>query len=310
MYPAYPALAVNAAISLHIILGNINSTDPKDFVAKIPFQLRLGGLLLFCLASFVLSVLRIVGTITAYNAPLSVYKPLHNDSATIGGAKPDDFVCLGKEWYRFPSHYFLPEGVRAKFIKSEFSGLLPGEFSEAGSGFGLFPGAWLVPPGMNDENIEDVGKYTEVKHCTFIVDSQLPSTETTTLEPSYASDEGTWERAGCLPFLDGFSTTVLGRTLWVPDLPFVPERMKRVWGEYCLLKRKRKASPERERDHFSHLREVVIYPLAYVYSHVQPLNVLPFWEKLSGRLKRWGQLRNLFISTHSVQTSMASHSDF
>ncbi|KAI7239206.1 glycosyltransferase family 22 protein [Hortaea werneckii] len=247
MYPAYPALAVNAAISLHIILGNINSTDPKDLVAKIPFQLRLGGLLLFCLVSFVLSGLRIAGAITAYNAPLNVYKPLHNDSATVGGAKLDDFVCLGKEWYRFPSHYFLPEGVRAKFIKSEFSGLLPGEFSEAGSGFGLFPGAWLIPPGMNDENIEDVGKYTEVKHCAFVVDSQLPSTKTTPLEPSYAGDEGTWERAGCQPFLDGFSTTVLGRTLWVPDLPLVPEPMKRVWGEYCLLKRKKKASPERER---------------------------------------------------------------
>jgi alpha-1,2-mannosyltransferase len=49
--------------------------------------------------------------------------------------------------------------MRAKFIKSEFDGLLPGEFSEAQTGFGMWPGAWLIPSGMNDQNIEDMGKY-------------------------------------------------------------------------------------------------------------------------------------------------------
>ena len=39
-------------------------------------------------------------------------------------------VCVGKEWYRFPSHYFLPEGARLGLIKSHFDGLLPGEFYE------------------------------------------------------------------------------------------------------------------------------------------------------------------------------------
>lgn len=68
-------------------------------------------------------------------------------------------VCLGKEWYRFPSSFNLPEGVRAKFIKSEFSGLLPGEFSEGDTGSDLFPGTWMMPMGMNDENREDPGKY-------------------------------------------------------------------------------------------------------------------------------------------------------
>jgi len=99
--------------------------------------------------------LQLLGTITAYSAPLHVYKPLHRAGIT----QPGDTVCLGKEWYRFPSSFHLPQGVRAKFIKSEFSGLLPGEFSEARAGFGLFPGSWLVPSGMNDENLEDVGKY-------------------------------------------------------------------------------------------------------------------------------------------------------
>ena len=49
--------------------------------------------------------------------------------------------------------------MRAKFVKSAFEGLLPGEFSEAKIGFGFFPGSWLNPSGMNDQNIADSGKY-------------------------------------------------------------------------------------------------------------------------------------------------------
>jgi alpha-1,2-mannosyltransferase len=82
---------------------------------------------------------------------LKVYLPLQEL------AKPGDTVCLGKEWYRFPSSYFLPDGVHAKFIKSAFTGLLPGEYKEHGPGY--FSGTWSIPSGMNDENIEDPGKY-------------------------------------------------------------------------------------------------------------------------------------------------------
>ena len=158
MYPAYPALALNAATSLHILLANFGSTDPKDLVSKIPPKLKLAIVSAFILGTLDLGVLRTIGTTTAYSAPLSIYSPLHRQ----GVSSPGDNVCLGKEWYRFPSSYLLPEKVRAKFIKSEFSGLLPGEFSEAHVGFGLFPGAWLIPPGMNDENLEDPGKYVSL----------------------------------------------------------------------------------------------------------------------------------------------------
>ncbi|WPH00086.1 alpha-1,2-mannosyltransferase alg9 [Acrodontium crateriforme] len=241
MYPAYPALALNAAMALHIILANIGSTDPKDSISKIPIQLRFMGILGFMAAALFLSVFRIIGTMTAFHAPLAIYQPLHDP----GMSFPGDTVCLGKEWYRFPSHFFLPADVEAKFVKSEFSGLLPGEFSKANQGFGLFPGTWLVPPGMNDQNREDIGKYTDLKHCNFLVDSHLPSTEITKLEPNYASDTSTWEKVKCLLFLDASKTGIVGRLGWLPDLPFIPATFRRVHGEYCLLKRKKKAPQER-----------------------------------------------------------------
>ncbi|CAO2654437.1 Nn.00g111700.m01.CDS01 [Neocucurbitaria sp. VM-36] len=234
MYPAYPALALNAAISLHILLANFGSTDPRHLVSKIPPQLKLAIVSIPLLLSFNIGVLRTIGTLTAYSAPLNVYKPLHN----IGVARPGDSVCLSKEWYRFPSSYNLPHQVHAKFVKSEFSGLLPGEFSEADNGLGLFPGTWLLPLGMNDENQEDPGKYVDVEHCDFLVDSRLPGTAPTALEPDYISDTEHWKTLKCVPFLDASQTHLIGRLLWIPDLPFIPASFRRKWGDYCLLQRK------------------------------------------------------------------------
>jgi alpha-1,2-mannosyltransferase len=148
MYPIYPFLALNTAISLHALLQVVGS------VPKVPPMLKLAGTVCFFLASIILSGLRTASLASGYTAPLHVYASL----AEL--AVPGDNVCLGKEWYRFPSSYFLPEGVKPKFIKSAFSGLLPGEFLEEPYTIhdGL-PGAYLIPKGMNDENREDLGKY-------------------------------------------------------------------------------------------------------------------------------------------------------
>ena len=38
-------------------------------------------------------------------------------------------VCVGKEWHRYPSSFFLPDNNwNLRFIKSEFSGLLPAPY--------------------------------------------------------------------------------------------------------------------------------------------------------------------------------------
>jgi alpha-1,2-mannosyltransferase len=252
MYPAYPALALNAAVSMHILLSYFGSTDPRDFVSKIPAKLKLGIVSTLILGALDFGVLRTIGVATAYSAPLKIYAPLHLP----GVAHPGDNVCLGKEWYRFPSSYFLPDRVKAKFIKSGFSGLLPGEFSEAKVGFGFYPGAWLIPSGMNDENKEDSGKYvsfdefhakacwsltpkqTDIKHCTFLVDSYFPGARPSEHEPNYALDMDTWERLSCERFLNAAQTSALGRLLWLPDSPIIPERHRRKWGQYCLLRRR------------------------------------------------------------------------
>ncbi|KAG0238527.1 mannosyltransferase [Actinomortierella wolfii] len=100
-------------------------------------------------ASAGVSLARIVALYQHYSAPIPVYRKAyelvkvpepgaHTTTPTATAAMTSlqtpkhnaVRVCVGKEWYRFPSHYFLPEGAKLGFIKSRFDGLLPGEFLE------------------------------------------------------------------------------------------------------------------------------------------------------------------------------------
>lgn len=241
MYPAYPFLALNAAIAFHIMLSTLGSSDPKTIIGKVPARLKLLVVTIGLLVSLDLGLTRIVGIYTAYSAPLKIYEPL--GAGVIGeqgiGGRGDN-VCFGKEWYRFPSSYFLPRDMHAKFIRSEFRGLLPGEFSEARTGFGLFGGTWLPTSGLNDRNEEDLSKYVDIKQCSFLIDTQH-SEDTGPLpphEPDYIADEDNWDIVKCEPFLDASRTHVLSRVLWIPESSLVPDKYRRRWGRHCLLRRK------------------------------------------------------------------------
>lgn len=250
MYPAYPFLALNAALAFHTILSYLGSGNPKGIIGRVPTKLKLAAVMSVILVAFNAGMLRILGMVTAYNAPLKVFEPLQQ----VNVAETGTSVCFGKEWYRFPSSYFLPHDMRAKFIRSEFRGLLPGDFPDAPSYYSRLDGASQIPSGMNEFNIEDPSKYvcsaelsmclvnanlteqTDISHCSFLVDSYFPSRPATELEPHYVLDE-TWETLSCQSFLDSSQTGLLGRLIWIPNLPFIPEPFQRKWGQYCLLQR-------------------------------------------------------------------------
>lgn len=236
MYPVYPFLCCNCAIALHILLSYLGTSDRRKILGKIPPGVKFAGISMFVLFTVGASILRTIGIVTAYQAPLRVYTPLQHPKYS----NSEDTVCLGKEWYRFPSSYFLPDSMRARFVKSAFNGLLPGQFNEAKLGFGLFPGTWLEPPGMNDQNIEDPGKYIDIDHCTFLVDSYFSEAQQSSLEPAYVLDKATWETLECRSFLDTSRTGLLGRVFWIPDFKIIPSRLRRKWGRYCLLRRRRR----------------------------------------------------------------------
>ncbi|KAJ5901843.1 GPI mannosyltransferase [Penicillium taxi] len=234
MYPAYPFLALNAALSCHLILAYLGSSYSNRTVSRIPVDIRLIAVVSIILAAVHAGMLRSFGMITAYNAPLNVLQPLQQVNVSQTGTS----VCLGKEWYRFPSSYFLPHNMHAKFIRSEFRGLLPGEFPDAPSYLDRLEGASQIPSGMNDLNIEDPTKYIDVSECAFLVDSYFPGREATELEPHYILDDSQWETLQCASFLDATQTSLIGRLIWVPGLSFIPDSLQRKWGQYCLLQRR------------------------------------------------------------------------
>lgn len=182
MYPAYPFLALNAAISFHMFLSYIGSGNPKEMVGRVPAKLKLAVVLSIMLVAINSGLLRIVGIITAYNAPLKVLRPL--EQLKVAGGES---VCFGKEWYRFPSSFFLPNNMRAKFIRSEFRGLLPGEFPDATSYQDLAVGTSQVPTDMNDRNAEDPGKYVSHVLPLRILELMGPGRHFSVLIPSRLS---------------------------------------------------------------------------------------------------------------------------
>ncbi|RMJ24486.1 Alpha-1,2-mannosyltransferase [Aspergillus sp. HF37] len=241
MYPAYPFLALNAAISFHMVLSYIGSSNPKEVIGRVPPKLKLTVVMSILLVAINAGLLRVVSMITAYNAPLKIFAPLEEPSVAQAG----ESVCFGKEWYRFPSSFFLPNDMRAKFLRSEFRGILPGEFLDAAGYQDLVAGTSRIPTGMNDRNEEDPGKYVDISQCSFLVDSYFPGSIGSELEPDYILDESQWEKVSCKEFLDASQTSLLGRLIWIPELPVIPEQFRRTWGQHCLLRR-REPAQERE----------------------------------------------------------------
>lgn len=247
MFPAYPFLALNAAISLHILLAILNHPSSKNPLSHLPPAIKPLLPIPILLFSILISLLRTLGTVTSYNAPLHVYQPLQNTLELHSPSADITPICLGKDWYRFPTSFLLPPTFRPYFIKSSFDGLLPGSFHEGsssdGSSLGLFPGTYLIPSGMNDRNEEDLSKYIDVKHCEFLVGSQFDSVVPTEAEPDYVGATKNWEVVSCEKFLDAGQTGLLGRLFWIPEWAerLVGEKRARVWARHCLLRRKREA---------------------------------------------------------------------
>merc|ERR1712000_302526 len=72
-------------------------------------------------------------------------------------------ICLGKEWYRFPSSFALPDDrYEVSFVRSGFTGLLPKPFGDKASD---------MPKGMNAYNREDPAAYVPIHTCDYMVDT-------------------------------------------------------------------------------------------------------------------------------------------
>ncbi|KAJ3086582.1 mannosyltransferase [Quaeritorhiza haematococci] len=297
LFVVYPLLCVNAAVGIESVrriwerclwrrlmtytgTGVVGRTAANTARLLLPSPSTITKTVLVVYA--LLSISRTWSLYAHYSAPMEVYShftrhvtaTLPTTATTNANSTftPEQNLCLGKEWYRFPSHYFIPSGVRVRFLKSEFRGLLPKYFAEeenkekvegtgaaiiewfwskvfskrprggtavGGKGVGR-PGTYVMPSGMNDLNQEEMDRYIDSSQCDYLIDVDFPSTKPTTHEPAYIRDTETWSKVVCVAFLDAARTSRLGRAFWVPEVVRRAIGMKeKVWGDYCLLERKK-----------------------------------------------------------------------
>jgi len=221
MSPAYPLIALSAALGMDSLLHFVRPLH-RTADATVTFVVLA--------AFFFISLTRILCLILVYSAPLEVYPAIADHYRASGALRPPDGhpvrVCVGKEWYRFPSHFLLHEDMRAYFLRTGFGGLLPTHFDPPPDG------SRTVHHELNRYNkaVWDLASISDVSQCAYVVDMDLPDQS----EEHFAADGATWEVIHRAEFLDAGRTPSWAR--W-GLFPFVSERVN-TYAPYMALYRR------------------------------------------------------------------------
>ncbi|EEB12136.1 alpha-1,2-mannosyltransferase ALG9, putative [Pediculus humanus corporis] len=252
LFPVYPLICLCGAVCIHsmqimysIIVSQIFGKNSK----RLPGSQILG--IFSCIVMICLSLsrifalytgemrfkqvkvikfaqLKLVVTFSAYHAPMDLYIELNKINAERGNEfdKTPVNVCVGKEWHRFPNSFFLPNNNWSlKFIKSEFKGQLPAEYSSS-------PNATtLIHSHFNDMNKEEPSRYFDINQCHFLIDCDY-GREETPLEPNYSQQTDKWTPLVSIPFLNSEKSSVFFRAFYIP---FMSDKYC-TYAKYTLLK--------------------------------------------------------------------------
>ncbi|KAJ2963923.1 hypothetical protein NQZ79_g1157 [Umbelopsis isabellina] len=292
LYVAYPLICLNFAISLFLVRGWMHratgllgtSVTTRLYIVKyFTTSIMLGAT--------IVSLSRVLALSKYYSAPKEVYTALWNRDpnarvlsfdylnedyrydSTLG----EKTLCVGKEWYRFPSSYFLPNDVRLGIVKSDFDGQLPKPFIEdleefqyddASTGKVVsqklrqykFHGSSQIQPGFNDLNVEDPSVYVrhlfasdsllkyvinqifmpkvELSQCDFMVDSDFPMRYVNGGESSSTYEPRYIQDTKHWEAIACKPFLDAANSHRLSRAFWVPGAKRLQWGEYCLLAKK------------------------------------------------------------------------
>ncbi|KAF7028744.1 hypothetical protein CFC21_040612 [Triticum aestivum] len=218
LYPIYPLICVAAASVIdsfpyffHDKYANEQSIFEK--IAKGLRPLILGFIL--CTSHS-----RTFSMLNGYGAPLQIYQHLeyHEDTG------PGSILCVGSEWHRYPSSFFVPSYIsEVRWIDDGFRGLLPFPFNETLGGTTAAPSYFNTKNKASDKQyLKDIGA------CNLLMELDLRRPY-----PSRGNDLSTWETLASLPFLDRELSPALYRSFFIP----YQWEHKNVFGLYKLLRR-------------------------------------------------------------------------
>ncbi|KAJ4726436.1 Mannosyltransferase [Melia azedarach] len=219
LYPVYPLVCVAASA----VIESFPDLFRDQYNSSANYLLVMGAKILRPVAlSLILSAshARTFSLINGYGAPIEVYKILeHHDDAGAGSV-----VCVGSEWHRYPSSFFIPDYVgEVQWIDDGFRGLLPFPFNST------LGGTSAAPSYFNNKNKASDQQYLQdIDKCTFLVELQLNRPY-----PYRGSDLSKWEPIAALHYLDREFSPPLYRSFFIPYL----WQRNNVFGMYKLFKR-------------------------------------------------------------------------
>ncbi|XP_067910084.1 alpha-1,2-mannosyltransferase ALG9 isoform X1 [Heterodontus francisci] len=206
LFPIYPLFCLCGAVALSALQKCYHFLFQRYRLEHYTVSsnwLALGTVILFGF----LSLSRSVALFRGYHAPLDLYPEFHRIATDpsihmVPEGRPVN-VCVGKEWYRFPSSFLLPDNWQLQFIASEFRGQLPKPYAKG-------PKATQIhPTDMNDQNREESSRYVDIKQCHYLVD--LDRETETPREPRYSANKEEWVTIAYKPFLDVTSIRIRTR---------------------------------------------------------------------------------------------------
>lgn len=178
LYPVYPLFLILASVGL--MLFGKHMPRLKKLTVYLTLSLHL-----------VFSLMRLLALLKNYSASIDVYvrlnEPFVKHNSMQLEHKEEMNVCVGKEWYRYPSSFFLPEKIShgtksqtwtLRFVKADFGGQLPGYFR---SDLSLPQSTRYVDKLFNDENKMVKKRFYPLQKCDYFIDTQPSDTDFTNI---------------------------------------------------------------------------------------------------------------------------------
>ena len=218
LYVVYPLLLVAAAAA---------TVHAKEILQRLllpPWLVR-KIVAIGVLGTCMLSLSRTRALVQHYGGLMNLYTKLPPYNVALDGSQR--YVCVGAEWYKYPSSFFLPgSGYRLQFVKSGFDGLLPRPFEETTHG------TMAAPRQFNDDNRAEPDNYWETAdNCDFFVTSTVENAGNWLDED--VLDRDVWRVRASVPVVDNAKSPAWTRAFYIPYVS--PKR--NVWVHYVLLER-------------------------------------------------------------------------
>uniref|UniRef100_A0A0K2TBS4 Mannosyltransferase n=1 Tax=Lepeophtheirus salmonis TaxID=72036 RepID=A0A0K2TBS4_LEPSM len=233
LFPIYPLICLGAS---HFIdcLQKLYTCLARKFSFVLSNANWIAAYFIFLFSIF--SCSRIMSLYVNYNAPTSLWVKINslpdnlNTENNPNHPPPKYTVCVGKEWYRFPTSFFLPStSWNVEFLKSDFKGQLPRHYDESD-----YLTTSRIIKEFNDQNLEEKSRYRiAAEDCDFIVD-QDTGDDSSNREENYIRNKKRWKVVFSYGILNP-KKMKSNRFLRAFYVPFLSSK-KDAFNEYTLLR--------------------------------------------------------------------------